>query len=165
MYKRLLILVILVLVVLIPSHSIYAAAPVKESGSMDLDYPIDYQVCPGIEVWDHEVLTYQQTVFFDNQGNPTIVKVLYQGVDHFYNKQNPNFVLSGKFTGTLEFDPYTGEAIGGFGVPWHLTVPGYGTVLVRAGLWSNYPDMHLAGKDSFNDPKDVAAFCSLLAVD
>jgi hypothetical protein len=49
------------------------------------------------------------------------------------------------------------------GVPYHITVPGYGTVLVRAGRW--FGDGHLAGKDSLDDPQDVAQLCALLAGD
>ena len=86
-----------------------------------------------------------------------------QGEDNFYNPRNPDVVLSGKFTVTIEIDPLTG-VIQARGVPVHITVPGYGAVMLRAGLWTSYyPDMHFAGKNSFTDPKDVAAFCSLLA--
>jgi hypothetical protein len=48
------------------------------------------------------------------------------------------------------------------GAPYKITAPGYGTVLVRAGLVIS-PNGHVAGKDSFVDPKDVGQFCSILA--
>jgi hypothetical protein len=47
------------------------------------------------------------------------------------------------------------------GAPYKITAPGYGTVLVRAGRWVSYPDGHVAGKDSYVDPKDVEEFCSI----
>lgn len=162
-FTRILIFMMLVLLAIIPARAVSAKAPVGESGSMDLNYLIEPLLCLGIEVWDHEVLTYHQTTYFDNQGNPTIIKVLYQGVDNFYNPLKPDLVLSGKFTGTIEFDPYTGAAIRAFGLPVHINLPGNGTVLLRAGLWGSYPDLHLAGKDSSNDPKDIGLFCSLMA--
>ena len=83
----------------------------------------------------------------------------------FYNPDNPGVVLSGKFSATAEVDLQTGEFVNGRGLPVHITIPGYGTALVRAGFWSHYPHGHLAGKDSFEDPEDLAAFCSYLSGD
>jgi hypothetical protein len=48
------------------------------------------------------------------------------------------------------------------GAPYKITAPGYGTVLVRAGLVIS-PNGHVAGKDSFVDPKDLNQFCSIMS--
>ena len=93
-----------------------------------------------------------------SRGQDTLV-----GTDTYHNPENPGVELSGHFSATTEVDLQTGEYINASGIPVHITVPGYGTVLVRAGLSSRYPNSHFAGKDSFDDPKDIAAFCSLLA--
>jgi hypothetical protein len=144
----------------------FAAPPVIETGSFDDDYmPPDYQVCPGIEVWDHEVLTFRQTTYFDKEGNVESIKIHFVGTDTYHNPANPGVELSGHFSATTEVDLQTGEFINLSGIPVHITVPGHGTVLVRAGLWSRYPNSHFAGKDSFEDPEDIAVFCSLLAGD
>ena len=122
------------------------------------------QVCPGIEVWDHEVLTYRQTAYFDNEGNLKSVKIHFLGMDNYYNPENPGVVLSGSFSLTTEIDLQTGEFINTRGAG-QVTIPGYGTAMVLAGLWSQYPDGHVAGKYSLEDPDDIAAFCSYLAGD
>jgi len=93
----------------------------------------------------------------------TSVKIHFVGADNFYNPLNPDGVLSGSFSATAEVDLQTGEYINTRSLPVHITIPGYGTALVRAGFWSRYPDTHLAGKDSFEDPDDLAAFCAYLA--
>jgi hypothetical protein len=143
-----------------------ADGPVVYTGTWEDDYiPEAYQVCPGMELRDHEVLTYRETHYFDNEGNLTSIKIHFLGTDNWYNPQNPGVELSGSFSATTEVDLQTGEYINAHGLPVHITIPGYGTALVRAGFWSRYPNSHLAGKDSFEDPDDIAAFCSYLAGD
>ena len=162
--KKLAVLFLVLLLVLLAAVPVYAAAPVIEIGTFDGHYmPPDYQLCPGLEVWDHEVLTFRQTTYFDKEGNVASIKIHFVGTDTYYNPDKPGVELSGHFSATTEVDLQTGEFIHASGIPVHITVPGYGTVLVRAGLWSRYPNSHFAGKDSFDDPKDIAAFCSLLA--
>ena len=159
---RVLTLVLLVLLALTPTGAASAAAPVVVTDSVDVDEPTAFQPCPGIEVRDHEVFTVRVTYYFDNDGNMLRFKYHAIGTDNFYNQQNPGVVLSGSFTHNGEIDLRTGESKS-TGIPIHITVPGYGTVLVLAGHWSVFPDDHLAGKDSFEDPEDIAVFCSLLA--
>jgi hypothetical protein len=144
-----------------------AAPPVIVTGTFEVDYPVELDPwpCPGIEIWDHEVGTYRLTSYFDNEGNLLRIQAHYLGVDNFYNPANPDIVLSGHFSGTGEIDPNTEELMLIRGAPYHITVPGYGTVLVRAGRWLQYPNGQVAGKNSLLDPKDVAQFCSLLAGD
>jgi len=161
--SRLIILVAIILVALAPVSVASATPPVIENGIFDDDYKIEFQPCPGIEVWDHEVLTYRQTAYFDDQGNVTRVKIHFIGTDTFHTPQNPGVELSGHFTATTEIDLQTGEFIHASGVPIKITVPGYGAVLVREGFWKRYPNDHQGGKDSFADPDDLAVFCSLLA--
>lgn len=140
-----------------------AAPPVVETGGMDMDYvAFDPSPCPGIEIRDHEVLTYRMTFFSDNQGNPVRTQIHIEGTDKFYNPANPDVVLSGHFVANFDINELTGEQ-SEHGVPYHITVPGYGTVLLRAGLWDF--DGHTAGKDSLLDPQDMEQFCSLLAGD
>jgi hypothetical protein len=87
------------------------------------------------------------------------------GIDNFYNTDNPGVELSGNFVVNLESDPDF-NLLSVTGVPDHITAPGYGTVLVRAGgQWAIDPDGHIAGKDPFIDPKDVEQFCSIMAGD
>jgi hypothetical protein len=84
------------------------------------------------------------------------------GADNFYNPQNPGFVLSGSFVLVGNLNLQTGDFIA-HGVPVHITVPGHGAVYLRAGYWASYPNGHLAGIDSFENPADLAVFCSILA--
>jgi len=162
--KKLAVLFLVLLLVLLAAVPVYAAPPVVETGAMYMDYvAFDPSLCPGVEIRDHEVLTFRQTTYFDKKGNVASIKIHFVGTDTYYNPANPGVELSGHFSATTEVDLQTGEFIHASGIPVHITVPGYGTVLVRAGLWSRYPNSHFAGKDSFDDPKDIAAFCSLLA--
>ena len=154
------------LLVAVPAFAVPASAapPLIETGEYDYHHMSPaFQVCPGIEVWDHEVGIYRQTTYFDKAGNVTGIKIHFSGMDHFYNPENPDVALSGRYSGSVDIDLETGEYIHGRGLPVHIVVPGYGTVLVRAGLWARYPDVHLAGVDSTEDPEGVAAFCALLA--
>ena len=161
--SALLLALVLTLLVAVPA---FAAPPIIESGEYDYHHMSPaFQVCPGIEVWDHEVGTFHQTTYFDNQGNVRSVKAHFAGIDHFYNPENPGVVLSGRYSGSVDIDLATGDFINGRGAPVHIVVPGYGTVLIRAGFWSRYPQVQVAGVDSAEDPEGVAAFCSLLAGD
>lgn len=163
--KRVLILPLVLVLALLIAVPVSAGPPVIETGEFDIDFvPFDPSPCPGIEIHDPEVATYRMTSFFDNQGNLVRVRTHYIGVDHLYNPLNPDVVLTGSFSGSQEFDLRTGEESVS-GLPFHITVPGYGTVLVRAGRWSVYPSGHLAGKDSLFDPEDMEQLCSLLAGD
>jgi len=138
-----------------------AAPPVVDTGAMDMDYvAFDPSPCPGIEIRDHEVLTYRMTSFSDKQGNPVRTHIYIEGTDNFYNPVRPDIVLSGHFTANIDINEVTGEQ-SEHGVPYHITVPGYGTVLVRAGRWIQAGQ--IAGKNSLLDPTDVAQLCSVLA--
>jgi hypothetical protein len=154
--------VMLILLVFMPVGTVFADPPVTYSGPWEDDYISDNFHCPGIDVWDHEALTWRETDFYDKQGNVVKVQIFYIGTDTFYNPLNPGVELSGHFTATAEIDLLTGETINARGVPLKITIPGHGTALVRAGFWSHYPFVHDAGKDSFQDPGDMAAFCSYL---
>jgi hypothetical protein len=147
---------------LLAAVPVSAGEPVIETGTYDnLWMPFDPSLCPGFVVWDHEVGTYRTTYYYDNEGNPLRVDTHYKGIDHLYNETNPDVVLSGKYSGTILYDVRTGE-LDASGLPLHITIPGHGTVLVRAGRWTPWPDVH-AGKDSLGDPQDVEQFCSYLA--
>jgi hypothetical protein len=141
-----------------------AVPPVVYTGTFDEDYMASYlQPCPGIEVWTHEVLTFRQTVYFDNEGNVESVKVHFIGTDTFHTPANPGVELTGKFSATAEVDLETGEYINARGLPVHINIPGYGGVLMWAGFWSRYPDSHDAGLDTLQNPEDREAFCSFLS--
>jgi hypothetical protein len=143
-----------------------AAPPVIVTGQIDENYPpFDPSPCADFLVMDHEVATYRQISYFDNQGNLLRITMHVQGVDSFYNPANPDKVLSGSFSGTLEVDLNTGELVLASGLAVHITAPGYGMVLQRAGRWLRYPNSQLGGKDSLLVPTDIAQFCSLLADD
>lgn len=162
--KRLVVLplaLVLALLLVVPAS---ADAPVVETYTGTDDYMIEYQPCPGIEIWDDESYTLRFTTWFDAEGVPTRIKIHGWGVDSLYNPADPDVRLSKQFVGNLDVDLATGAWVNGRGVPFHITVPGFGTVMVRAGRWTVYPVNHVAGKDSLNDPKDIAQLCSLLAV-
>jgi hypothetical protein len=82
------------------------------------------------------------------------------GTDNFYNKADPDISLSGHFVHNVKYDLVANEEYH-FGVPYHITVPGYGTVLVEAGRW--FADGRVVGKHSFSDSQDMAQFCWLMA--
>jgi hypothetical protein len=149
--------------VLLAAVPVYAGAPVIVTGEIDEDYvAFDPSPCPGIEIRDHELTNYRLTFFSDNQGNPVRFQVHAEGTDNFYNPANPDVVLSGHYIHNALSDQLTGDWYD-FGVPYHITVSGYGTVLQISGRW--FPDGRMVGKNSLDDPKDVAQFCALLAGD
>ncbi len=142
-----------------------AAPPVFFSGVFESNQPaFETSPCPGIVVFDHEVGAYQATAYVDSQGNWQRVTNHITGTDNFYNPENPDVVISGQFVTTYMLNVLTG-AESWRGVPYHITAPGFGTVMVRAGLWSGpgFPDGQIAGRNSFLDPNDIQQFCSLLA--
>jgi len=143
-----------------------AAPPVVVTERNDVDYPVDYPSlpCPSIQVRNHEVYSVVTTSYYDDKGVLLRAHMRFSGTDNLYNPANPGVVLSGHFAGAGNYDARAGVWYY-TGVPYHITVPGYGTVLVRAGRWygPDYPYGHLAGKDSFLSPKDMAQFCACLA--
>ncbi len=145
---------------------VFATPPVVYEGPYDETYPSFLQPCPGFEIWDHEVLTWRETDYFDKQGNLERVHVHYSGTDTFFLPDNPDVTLTGKFVANYEFDLQTLINIDYRGLPVHITIPGYGNVLMLAGRWSSFPYGHHAGLDTLDNPDDVHAFCSYLgAVD
>jgi hypothetical protein len=157
--KKIALSIVLWLTVFLVASPAAAVAPVVEDGVFAENRKIDQQPCPGIEVWDDEVATYTLTTFFDNKGNPVRMQIHATGIDKFYNPMNPAVVLSGHFVHNFWLDFRTG-ALTETGVPLHITVPGYGTVLVEAGRW--FADGRVVGKHSFSDASDMTQFCALL---
>ena len=142
-----------------------ADRPVVTTLSGDIDYLVDYYPLPcDIVVRNHEVYTIVTTSYYDDAGKLLRAHQRYSGTDNMYNEANPDVVLSGHFAGAGNLDKRTGEWYYA-GIPYHITVPGYGTVVVRAGRWygPEYPYGHIAGKDSFLSPKDMEQFCACLA--
>ena len=149
--------------VLLLAVPVSATPPVVETVSAEDDYvAFDNDPCPGLVIRDHEVYTYTKTSYFDDQGNLVRTQIHAVGTDNLYNPMNPDVVLSGHFVHNFLIDERTGEQTD-FGIPYHITVPGYGTVFVEAGRW--FPDGRRVGKQSSGDPKDMEQFCSLLAGD
>ncbi len=161
------VLILVALLALLPLQAVFAEQPDFIPVSVDDTHPIEPQLCPGIVIMDHEVFTTKGMLMYDNQGNLVKVRVSVQGEDSLYNADNPSFVLSGKWAGTQLLNPDTFpesiDVIRQTGLAWHLTFPGDGAVLMASGLWAGFPNVHLAGKDSFVDPKDLAQFCSLMS--
>jgi hypothetical protein len=163
-FPRLLILVSILLVALAPVGVVSAAPPVVEYVAYDFNYPLEEQPCPGNQVWDHEVFTFRMTTYSENDGTVKNIKIhITDGTDNFYNPEKPSFILSGDFGGNAEVDLQTGNWINVSGITAHITLPGYGRVVMFTGHWLLYPTIHLGGLYSFDNPKDMAKFCSLLA--
>jgi hypothetical protein len=162
-FPRLLIFISILLIALVPVRVAHAAPPLIENGTFETNEPLYLQPCPSFVLWDHEVGTYRQTTYFDGQGNLTEIKLHFQATDNFYNPNNPGVVLSGLFTANAQVDLQTGAFINTSGIDAHLTIPGYGTVAFLTGHWLRYPDIHLGGLDTFQNPDDMAVFCSILA--
>jgi hypothetical protein len=159
--KRALAIVLAVAVALLIATPVFAAPPIVETGGETIDYPMTYQPCPDLTVWDHETYTYVSRYTVDEAGVLLHFELHSSGVDNFYNPANPGVVLSGHFAGNVHYDANTGEYYT-TSAPFHITVPGYGTVLVRAGRWTGWEGEHIAGKDSFNSPQDMQQFCACL---
>lgn len=156
-------LVMILLFALAPAGRASAAEPVIEFVSIDIDYMLEEQPCPGIQVWNHEVITWRVTTFFDNYGSTKRVRLhITEGIDTFYNPDNPGVSLSGNFGGNGYIDLQTGDTINVSGIIAHITVPGYGRVFMYTGHWLLYPTIHLGGLYSLYDPEDMAEFCALL---
>jgi hypothetical protein len=149
------------LLVVVP---VSAAPPVFQDGSWEGDWfwPAG-TLCPGFAVKDHMQITYRQMTYLDNTGNVVRIQKHFSGIDNFSNADNPGIVLTGRTATLGGIDPNTLGDTYAKGLTFHITVPGYGTVLVAAGLWSQFPAVHIAGKDSFSNPEDLAQFCSALA--
>ena len=148
--------------VLLVAVPVSADRPIVVTVPHDIDYAVEPQLCPGIEVRNHEVYTERVTYSLDNEGNLLRLVVHVEGTDNFYNPANPDVVLSGYFVANFAINELTGEQ-SEYGVPYHITVPGYGTVLVTAGRW--FPGGRMVGKNSYLDSKDMAQFCALMAGD
>ena len=158
--KKLALFVVAINLVFWFASPVLASAPVVEKHDVVLNYPMSDQPCSNGEIWDYEVFTYTLTTFTDQQGNPQRISIHAVGTDNFYNPANPDLKLSGHFVHNFSVNLITGE-VAEFGVPVHITVPGYGTVLVEAGRW--FADGRIVGKHSFTDTSDIAQFCSILA--
>lgn len=154
---------VLLLLMVIP---VSAAPPIIETGHWDFP-PVEVWpgICPGIVVIDHEVIDYRYTTYFDNQGNVKSIRLFVQGTQTYYNEANPEVQLIGKSAGSGDIDLNTGLYRTVSGLVSNLTYPGYGTVLVVSGHWEIYPDGHVGGKYSIEDPEDIEQFCSLLSGD
>lgn len=161
--KRLSFVLLFVLVFpLLIAVPVSAAPPVFESGGFTEDSAV-FDVSPcDFEVRNYEVASYRQTSYFDNEGNLVRVRLHLSGTDRVYNAENPEFFLTGSYVGNGEVDLETGEIVFATALPWHITAPGYGTVLVRAGRWLRYPDSQFAGRDSFVIASDIAQLCEAL---
>lgn len=154
---------LVLVVVLLVAAPVSAAPPVVETFEFEWDYvPFDRSPCPGIEIRDHEVGTYRVTSYSDNQGNVVRTQIQIAGTASLYNPANPEVVLSGSFVHNIFIDLRTAEVFH-FGAPYHITAPGYGTVLVAAGRW--FTDGRMVGKHSITSATDMEQLCSLLAGD
>lgn len=163
MKRRSYVLLLVLVFPLLFAAPVFAAPPVIEYGGFEEDSAVfDISPCD-FEVRNYEVVSFRMTSFFDTQGDLLRIKMHISGTDYIYNPAYPDAGLSGSFSGNAEVDLATGELVWASGVPWHITAPGYGTVLVRAGRWSVYPDGQLAGKNSFVIESDIAQLCAALS--
>jgi len=161
---RLAVLLALVLLVL-GAIPVSAASPVVTTEKIEFNYEVFVpSPCPGIEVWDHEVITMRTTSFYDKEGNLLQQQIFFKGIDNLYNPLNPDVVLSGPFSATVHINARTGEMYA-TGVAANIHVPGYGIILLKTGRWNwaLYPGGHLGGRDTFQSEKDMREFCSCLA--
>jgi hypothetical protein len=145
-----------------------ADPPVVSHVAAHENWLVSASLCPGIEVWDDEVYAYSWTEWYDRGGNLLTVEAHSKGTDNFYNPDNPGVVLTGDFNLVYRWNSSMGllwDTGYSTGVPYHITIPGYGTVLLRSGRWSGLEIVHLAGKDSFLNSTDLEQFCSCLVGD
>jgi hypothetical protein len=164
-FFRLIFGVMLILLALMPVGTAAAEPPVIVPGLIyDQTGPFEFKVCPGLDIWYRETLTYSDKLFFDNDGNLTRVKEHFIGTDTFYLPEKPDFVVIANGNAMFEYDVAAGEYKAS-GVALRLTVPGEGTVLMLTGFWTSYPSAHLGGLDFTQRPDDVKAFCALWAND
>ncbi len=150
---------VFVLMLAIPAS---AGAPTRENITYDLNSPLwDPSPCPGLDVRLREVGTGAVTYFYDAQGNLKYFRIMAQGTDYVFNAVTPDIVLTGHFSAEVVFDA-NGVPQYELGRILQVTVPGYGTVVFRAGRWNVVTGQFL-GNNSLDNPKDVAQMCSLLA--
>ena len=159
--KRLVILSLVLLLTLAAAIPVFADKPVVETGTLDdIPWELEYQPCPDLVLMDHEVGIYSVTWHYDREGNLVFLQNDWSGVDHLYNADNPDVVLTGHFSAHYRYNALTGEE-SITGIMWNITVPGYGTVVVDAGRWVPVTGKYV-GKRSWDDPEDMAQLCSLL---
>ncbi|MBN1140123.1 MAG: hypothetical protein JXM73_26370 [Anaerolineae bacterium] len=100
-------LLLALLFALLLAVPVSADGPLIFDGAWEQDYLAFGDLCPGIEVWDHEVGTFRQWVYLDKEGNWTSSKIHFIGTDTYYNPENPGVVLSGNFSAMTGFDLWT----------------------------------------------------------
>jgi len=138
-----------------------AAPPVIETGSFTDDFLMeDPAPCPGIEIWDRQEGVYQDTYFFDNQGNLLRIHNHWLGSDTLYNPANPGVEFSGQFSFNHWYDALTGQDTYS-GNAWNLTAPGYGGILKDVGHFDTATGQFV-GRHDFSDPEALARFCAIM---
>jgi hypothetical protein len=87
--------------------------------------------CGGFKVLDDFVEDGRMTTFFDSAGNPDYARVYVQIRDFFYNsKTGEGFAETNTISTVIDLQSGAEETVG---LPYHVTVPGEGVVLLDAG--------------------------------
>jgi len=147
---------------LIMAAPVSAGAPVIEDSTYDAYGPWTWAPCD-FTVMEHEMLRVRTMSYYDDAGNLVRFVMHLHGYSVFDNPLNPGVELAtDTASGVMRYD-FADDTWDVTGVSSHLTIPGYGAVMVRAGRWSDYPFGHDAGKDSFESEEDKQAFCAYLA--
>jgi hypothetical protein len=155
-------LLLVVALVLLAAVPVSAAPPLIEDWTYEADGVWGWAPCD-FTVYEHEVLRARTTTFYDNAGNPVEMVMRLNGGSTFRTDVNPGVELTtDRASATMRFDLVNGT-MKVTGLTAHLTIPGYGAVLLRSGLWSDYPFGHDAGKDTLMSEEDSQAFCAYLA--
>lgn len=140
-----------------------ADAPVVDKGTNEGDDITD--LCPGLEIHDHYIVTGESKAWYDAAGGLLKGIAEWKGEDNFYNAARPEVVLSGHYAGTYHIQEL-GNINMSVGIAYHITIPGYGDVLLVAGMdLFTGPDVVHKGHNSLSNPADLAVFCAYLAGD
>jgi hypothetical protein len=159
---RITLLLVLALLLLAAVPVSAGAPPLIEDWTYDVTAQWEWAPCD-FPVMEHEVLRARTKTFADDTGKKVHLVISFHGGSTFSTPVNPGFELETKIASAVFRWDEAGQRWSVTGVSGHVTIPGYGAVLLRSGKWSDYPFGHDAGKDTFESEEDSQAFCAYLA--
>jgi hypothetical protein len=162
--KKLIALLVLVTLLLLTTVSVFAVPPYHEIGTYENLY--EYMDCAEHGDWDFIIMNdlagkWIDHYYYNQDGNVIRLVGHLEGKSVFYNPNNPEKVVHGKYNSNwnVDFDPESGEVIDqqGAGILWTFRVEGkaYHVVgMARADKdWNWYKT---AGQGLLNDGQWIA---------